>query len=295
LLALLLPVALYADERPPVVQIHQGEVVLFTLLSGSDTQSGERPLRVVGQFQDQVIPFFKGERPLRDSTQSGDQYTALIGADLAQSPGKYPMTVTMTHGKSKTKQEVSVEVLPTHFGVETFTLPKDKVDLSPKTLARVEKEAHQFKDAFGQSVDKRLWTDLFLVPVEGVRSGTFGQKRVINGQDKNPHTGEDIRAPLGTLVTASNSGNIVLSGDFFFNGLSLVIDHGGGLFTMYFHLSEIKVKHGDFVKQGQAIGLVGQSGRATGPHLHWGARLNGARVDPFSLVNAVKGAFDVTP
>jgi murein DD-endopeptidase MepM/ murein hydrolase activator NlpD len=257
--------------NPPLI-IHQGEVVLFTMSVVSSEKS------VVGQFQDQKIPFYK---------DSASQYTALIGADLALSPGKYKLTVN--------KQEVVIEVLSTPFGVETFTLPKDKVDLSPKTLARVEKEASQFKDVFSQSDDKRLWRDLFLVPVEGERSFTFGQKRVINGQDKNPHTGEDIRAPIGRIVTASNSGKIVLSGDFFFNGQSLVIDHGGGLFTMYFHLSEIKVKDGDFVKQGQVIGLVGQSGRATGPHLHWGARLNGARVDPFSLVKAVKDAGDVTP
>lgn len=260
-----------AQESPAVI-IHQGEVVLFTIPVASNAQS------VVGQFQDNVIPFFKA---------SGDQYTALIGADLAQSPGKYKLFVD--------KKSYIVEVLPTSFGVETFNLPKDKVDLSPATLARVEKEASLFKHAFSKSTDERLWRDLFLVPVEGKVAGTFGQKRVINGQEKNPHTGEDIRAPTGTIVNASNSGNIVLSGDFFFNGLSLVIDHGGGLFTMYFHLSEIKVKNGDFVKQGEVIGKVGQSGRATGPHLHWGARLHGARVDPFSLVNAVKGAFDVTP
>ncbi len=254
---------LYAADQPPSVIIHQGEVVAFSVDS---TKS------VVGQFQDQAIPFFK---------DSGNQYTALIGADLALAPRKYKLTVA--------KKEYVVEVLPTPFGVERFTLPKDKVDLSPATLARVEKDAKAFKDTFSKSADERLWREPFLIPVEGERAGTFGQKRVINGQDKNPHTGEDIRAPSGRIVTASNSGKIVLSDDFFFNGLSLVIDHGGGLFTMYFHLSEMKVKHGDFVKQGEIIGKVGQSGRATGPHLHWGARINGARVDPFSLVKAVSG------
>ncbi|MBI3598112.1 MAG: peptidoglycan DD-metalloendopeptidase family protein [Nitrospirae bacterium] len=251
--------------------IHQGEVVLFALPIESGMQSA------VGQFQDQAIPFF----------EDGQRLSALLGADLALAPGKYPLAIN--------KKEYIVEVLPTDFGVETLTLPKDKVDLSPATAERVAKEAAQFQDVFGQrrpslaGGDKRLWSDLFLVPVEGPTSGTFGKKRVINGQEKNPHTGEDIRAPLGASVAASNSGKIVLSGDFFFNGLSLVIDHGGGLFTMYFHLSEMKVKAGDLVKRGQVIGLVGQSGRATGPHLHWGARLNGARVDPFSLVKAVKG------
>jgi murein DD-endopeptidase MepM/ murein hydrolase activator NlpD len=153
----------------------------------------------------------------------------------------------------------------------------------------VEKEAQQFKNTFSKSVDEKLWHGPFMVPVAGVSAETFGQKRIINGQEKNPHTGEDIKAPSGTDIFASNDGKIVLSGDFFFNGLSLVIDHGGGLFTMYFHLSAMEVKEGDFVKKGRLIGQVGQSGRATGPHLHWGARLHGARVNPFSLVKAVTG------
>jgi len=270
---------LHAEDAAPSITVHQGEVVPFTM--PVDTGSNA----VVGQFQDQTILFFR--------SKSG--FTALIGADLALSPGKYPLSVTVLREKLQTKKAFVVEVLPTLFGVETFSLPKEKVDLSSVTLARVEKEAAKFKDVFEQGRpssdggDERLWRDLFLIPVEGERAMTFGQKRVINGQDKNPHTGEDIRAPLGRIVTASNSGKIVLSGDFFFNGLSLVIDHGGGLFTMYFHLSEIKVKQGNFVRQGEVVGKVGQSGRATGPHLHWGARINGARVDPFSLVNAAKG------
>ncbi len=248
------------------VKIHQGEVVFLTI----PVDRSEDYL--FGKFKDQTIPFYQS---------APGQYAALMGADLALAPGKYDLTLD--------QKVYVVEVLATPFGVETFTVPKDKVDLSTKTLARVEKEASLFKGVFAKkNSDTRYWNDLFLVPTEGERAGTFGQKRVINGQDKNPHTGEDIRAPLGRIVSASNSGKIVLTGDFFFNGQSVVIDHGGGLFTMYFHLSEIKVKRGDLVSQGQVIGLVGQSGRATGPHLHWGARLNDARVDPFSLVQAVR-------
>jgi murein DD-endopeptidase MepM/ murein hydrolase activator NlpD len=115
-------------------------------------------------------------------------------------------------------------------------------------------------------------------------AGTFGLKRTINGQPRNPHSGEDIYAPEGTTVATSNDGIVTLIGDFFFSGKSIVIDHGLGLYTMYFHLSEVRVGQGEKVSKGQTIGLVGATGRATGPHLHWGARLNGARVNPFSLV-----------
>ncbi len=234
---------------------------------------------VIGQFKEEIISFYKSNE---------NQYTALIGADLAESLEELQLTVTEISAKGEHRYTRPVKILRTHFGVEKFTVPKNKVDLDDETAIRVDKEAAQFKKTFSQSNDERLWQGAFLVPAVGKRAETFGQKRIINGQEKNPHTGEDIKAPLGTEVIASNSGKVVLSGDFFFNGISVVIDHGGGLFTMYFHLSEMAVDAGDFVDKGALIGKVGQTGRATGPHLHWGARLHGARVDPFSLVAAVK-------
>ncbi len=275
LFLLLLPVPLDADEKPSFVLIRQGEVLLFTLPASSNAQA------VVGQFQNQSILFFKA------FSEMPDRYSALIGVDLAQTPATYPLYVALKRKEGKEQQEYAVAVIPADFGTETLTLPKETVDLDEKTAARVEKEAEQFRNIFSKSVEERLWKNPFRVPIEGAIAGTFGQKRIINGQEKNPHTGEDIAAPLGAEVVASNHGKVVLAGDFFFNGLSIVIDHGGGLFTMYFHLSEIKVQEGAFIKQGEVIGLVGQSGRATGPHLHWGARLHNARVDPFSLIRAI--------
>ncbi len=269
-------IPLYADEGIPAIAIRQGEVFLYTLPVLPHIQS------VIGQFQNTSIPFFKV------SSEKENRYAALIGADLAQAPARYPLYITRVGGEEKIKEEVVVEVLPSVFGVQTLTLPKEKVDLNAKTLARVEEEASQFQNTFSKSADEKMWQNSFWVPIEGEIAGTFGQKRVINGQEKNPHTGEDIAAPLGTKIVASNNGKAILVGDFFYNGHSIVLDHGGGLFTMYFHLSEIKVKEGAVVERGEVIGLVGQSGRATGPHLHWGARLHGARVNPFSLVKAIK-------
>ena len=114
-------------------------------------------------------------------------------------------------------------------------------------------------------------------------SGAFGSKRILNGQPRNQHNGEDIAASLGTPVKATNDGVVRMVDDHFFSGKGVILDHGLGLFTMYFHLDTTAVKEGERVKRGDVIGTVGKSGRATGPHLHWGAWLNGSRVNPFAL------------
>lgn len=130
------------------------------------------------------------------------------------------------------------------------------------------------------------WQNGFILPVEGRISGNFGNQRIFNGVPKSPHSGTDIAAPEGTPVKASGDGKVVLSGkNYFYTGNMVIIDHGQGLQTIYAHLKEAKVKEGDTVKQGDIIGLVGKTGRATGPHLHWGASLNNVRFRPHSLLD----------
>ena len=131
----------------------------------------------------------------------------------------------------------------------------------------------------------RLWHSGFIEPVNGKRTGIFGSVRIMNGQPRNPHNGEDIGAPLGTDVAATNDGVVRLTVDHVFSGRGVFVDHGLGFDSMYFHLSEILVKDGDLVTAGQIIGKVGATGRATGPHLHWGVKLNGARVNPYALLD----------
>src|SRR5262249_2706491 len=171
------------------------------------------------------------------------------------------------------------------FAVEHLTLPKEKVDLDEKAVARWKSEQQVVLQALAENSRLRLWHSNFVEPVNGKRTGIFGSVRVMNGKPRNPHNDEEIGAPMGADVAASNDGVVRLTVDHVFSGKGVFVDHGLGFYTMYFHLSEVLVKDGDVVKAGQIIGKVGATGRATGPHLHWGVKLNGARVNPYSLLD----------
>lgn len=260
----------YSVSAELPIEVKQGDIVHLSVKPGPGIDS------VSGRFQGKAIPFFETGEGL---------FTTVLGIDLAQKKGSLGFTVTW-EGREKTGQkEYTINIVSAPFGIQRLTLPKNKVDLDPPTLTRVRMEKGLMKEAFEHSINEKLWRGEFLVPVQGKRQGTFGRKRILNGQPRRPHTGEDISAPQGATILATNSGKVVLVGDFFFNGRSVVIDHGLGLFSMYFHLSEVAVSNGGSVKRGDTIGRVGQSGRVTGPHLHWGMRLNGARIDPYALVS----------
>lgn len=183
---------------------------------------------------------------------------------------------------------VKFDVAKTKWDIQSITgVEQKKVTPSKKDEASILREQRDLHSALQQSPNKSSdWQKGFIMPVEGRISGQFGNQRIFNGLKKNPHSGTDIAAPLGTPVKASSDGVIVLaSHDYFYTGNMVIIDHGGGLKTIYAHLKTIDVKKGDRVKQGDIIGEVGQTGRATGPHLHFGAVLNSTRFNPQSLMN----------
>jgi hypothetical protein len=251
---------------------------------GEAYQGGIVELRVPRAGLASVEGTFGGDRVFFQEVDGAD-FTALLGIDLEAKPGPASVNLeTLTVDGIRRPGRIALKVVMRAFPQESFTVPAVFDQFGPAVLERIRVEREQFARAFAEPAPRRLWGAPFVAPLPVEISSPFGYRRVINGKPRAPHTGVDLRAPTGTEVSAANDGRVVLVGDFFFNGKSVVLDHGAGIYTMYFHLSEIKVEHGAAVRKGDVIALSGMSGRVTGPHLHWGARLNGARVDPLELV-----------
>ena len=216
----------------------------------------------------------------------GTEYVALSGVDLFQEPGTYQLRVEAgPEGAVSHEGWVRrIKVARKKFGKEVLYLP-ERVFLSDEELKRVAQEKQELDKIWREELPKDLWAGPFVLPVRGSFGSKFGVRRIINGEPRSPHMGQDIKAPEGTPVAACNAGKVVFTGEQFFSGKSIVIDHGHGLYSMYFHLSEILVREGDEVGREQVIGKVGATGRAIGPHLHWGMRLQDMRVDPMSLLS----------
>jgi murein DD-endopeptidase MepM/ murein hydrolase activator NlpD len=257
-------------------------------------QGGVCPIRAFGPASTKsVYVEFQGIRfPMALDEEKGT-FEGLIGIDMNTRPATHQIRIVGTEGGGGVYvNSLSLKVKKVDFGVQRLSLPSSMVDLDRKTLERVNQEERQLKALFQAFRDERLWRDPFIRPVEGELSGAFGLSRILNGKPRGQHTGVDLRAEERTPVLACNNGMVVLVDQLFFSGKSVILDHGWGLFSMYFHLSETLVKEGDRVNSGAMLGRVGSTGRSTKPHLHWGVRMNGARVDPLSLpgVNKTTGS-----
>ena len=222
---------------------------------------------------------FAGDVPL---LVVGDarEWTAVVGIALAAEPGTAHIKVRLPDGSSR---PVGYRIAAKRYAEQQLKVSPRTVDLSPEDQARFERErAHQQAVmATFTEPDPAVHASLRMqVPTPGRRSSSFGLRRVFNGQERNPHSGMDIAAPTGTPVVAPLPGRVIDTGDYFFNGNTVWLDHGGGLLTMVCHLSQITVQVGDVLRTGEPLGAVGATGRATGPHLHWGVMLNRAMVDP---------------
>ncbi|MFT3904764.1 MAG: peptidoglycan DD-metalloendopeptidase family protein [Steroidobacteraceae bacterium] len=205
------------------------------------------------------------------------QWLALIGLPLSTDVGMHSAQLRNANG---TVQALDFEVQDKHYVEQRLTVKPSQVNLSAKDLARVAVEQKKMRAAmahFGLTPPDQLRLQ---APIKGPRSSSFGLRRVFNGESRNPHSGMDIAAALGVPVRAAADGRVVDSGDYFFNGNTVIIDHGMGFMTMYCHLSAIDVQVGATIKAGEVLGKVGATGRVTGPHLHFGVILNHAFVDP---------------
>ena len=255
---------------PNALEVSQGNL-------GDIKVTGDDLAAVEGRWGKEKIYFYPGDK---------NYFSALIGVDVDAKPAftKLRLKVANRSG-ARHQNEVAVRIKPKAFYKESFQVPPSFDQMSPETLAEIRGEQRAFARAFATTSAERLWNGPFIRPVpQEASASSFGSRRIINGIARAPHAGTDLSAPLGTEVMAVNDGRVVLVGNFFFAGGSVVLDHGGGLFTMYFHLSDFRVGEGSFAHKGDVLGLSGATGRVTGPHLHWGVRLNNSRVDPLDLL-----------
>ena len=248
----------------------QGEVVMMHVAGVSGAREVE------GSLDGRPLRFFR----------HGEEYAALAGIDVEAKPGKAPWRVTVVNAAGVTHVRAGeITIKSRQFPVQRLTLPTEMVDLDPEAERRAAAETERLRALYQTVSPERLWHGPFTRPVAGQDPGQgFGARRIINGKPRMPHSGVDFGAERGAPVVAANRGRVALVGDFFFAGRLVVLDHGLGLYTLYFHLDRADVPEGAVVERGEQIGAVGATGRATGPHLHWGAQLGLSRVDPLTLL-----------
>ncbi len=212
-------------------------------------------------------------------SRCGEGCFIAIGAlDIESSPGSYGIGVRM--GTEERRVQLGVE--PVRFPEEAITLQREKVFLSEQDRARVHEEALRL-NALWATVTERAWTGSFAIPLGNSLSTLFGTKRTMNGSKVSVHKGVDIRGHEGEEVLASNAGRVALAEELFYGGNTVVLDHGQSVFTIYMHLSTFTVREGEEVAKGGVIGLVGSTGRSSGPHLHFGVKVSGVSVNPLSF------------
>jgi murein DD-endopeptidase MepM/ murein hydrolase activator NlpD len=229
-----------------------------------------------GSAAEPPVVHYQGQRVM--VVPEPDGWVAVVGIPLATSPGI--QTIEVRHGAAPV-QQYSFTVRDKHYAVQRITLKNERmVNPTPVDLRRIAKEQQQLSAALAHWSDALVLEEPFLLPVEGQFSSAFGLQRYFNDQPRKPHSGLDIIAPQGTPVRAPGPGRVVETGEYFFNGKTIFLDHGQGLVTMYCHLDQIAVTPGQQVTRGEVIGTVGMTGRVTGPHLHWSVSLNRTMVEP---------------
>lgn len=210
-------------------------------------------------------------------------WRAFAGVDLDRKPAAYQLRIR--HSGRGSDVIRAVQVTPRSFRVRRLRVSSEFVDPPAEALAHIAEDSAVLAEAYARASPKK-WTGAFVLPVDGQPTSNFGTRSYYNGQPRSPHAGVDFVGEPGTPVRAANHGEVIVARSMYFTGNTIVVDYGDRLFSVFAHLSEMHVKPGDIVEPATVVGLVGATGRVTGPHLHWSVRLNGARIDPLSLIAA---------
>jgi len=214
-----------------------------------------------------------------------DSYYALVPISYYKDLKKYKIIISYIENEKKVFKGIPIEVIDGKYKSEVINVDSSKVTLSEKNKKRVSKEYKEAMKIYNTTSKTLYINDKFIYPLETKITSDFGKKRVYNGSLKSYHSGTDYRAKVGTKIKAINNGKVVIAKDRFYAGNSIVLDHGNGIYSGYYHLSKMNYKEGDLVKKGDIIGLSGSTGRVTGPHLHFSFRIHGIQVDPLQAID----------
>jgi len=226
-----------------------------------------------------------GRESALERDEQGRLFLGLVGVDFESAVGQRKLDVAV-EGLCGDRHVVhrALEVVAGKFPIQKLKVAPAYVEPPASELDRIRGDKEKVGRVWGSGDPRRMWDGPFVLPVDAPARDNFGSRRVFNGKPRSSHEGADLAAPAGAPVAAPGPGRVALADALYFSGGTVILDHGAGLFTMYFHLSRIDVKAGDLVAAGKQIGAVGATGRATGPHLHWGSRLNRARINPLGLL-----------
>ena len=253
--------------------IQPGEIVVLTLTTSAPVDE----LRVQAFGQD-----------LRPQRTNPTTWQVLVGVDLAIKPGRYDVAIATGPAPADRTTHL-LTVLPRTFRTRQLTVDSAFVNPPADVQARIAEEANRIARTWAAASPSRLWSGPFVRPVPGAANSAFGSRSIFNGEARSPHGGADFSGESGTPVKSPNGGRVVLAGDLYFTGNTVIVDHGAGLFSLFAHLRAINVREQDVVSTGTVVGELGATGRVTGPHLHWAVRANDARVDPLSLLAVLGG------
>lgn len=204
-----------------------------------------------------------------------------------EKPKELSLSLHYTQNGIKKSKNISIKVIDGNYKKETLSVDSSKIKLSKEDKKRAAKEYIEAMKIYNSVSDKNFIDSEYIMPIDSKITSDFGKARVFNGSFKSYHSGTDFRAKVGTPIKSANDGVVVLVEDRFYSGGSIIVDHGHGIYTCYYHMSEFDVKEGDKVSKGEVLGLSGVSGRVTGPHLHFSARVGGVQVDPLQFMKLV--------
>ncbi|MCC7416080.1 MAG: M23 family metallopeptidase [Acidobacteria bacterium] len=260
------PITVTTDAR----SIRPGELVVFTIGVPDGTD------HVTVRAFDRDVPATRLDN---------GAWRALVGIDVGVRPRRYRVEISAEGGDGPAATlSYPLPVASRTFPTRRLRVDPDFVNPPAGQLDRILREAKELNGLWERAAEAPWRTGPFVRPVPGPANSAFGTRSIFNGEERSRHSGGDFRAATGTPVRAPGGGRVALADDLYFSGRTVVIDHGLGLFSLLAHLSEIDVTAGDVIEAGDTVGRTGATGRVTGPHLHWAVRVNGARVDPLSVL-----------